>query len=128
MMKLLHRILGRTRTAAMDCPTRAWTGCGESHYIWHYRGRIEDVARALLFNHNWRGDLDNFLNEIRMRFNSRTGYAELFTQNGKLLARVRVEGECGTPTTAIVDTALSDRDKALFTDILSLPVCFRALV
>src|SRR3989344_1343028 len=115
MLATLKRLFRRAQTAATIDP---WSGSG-CYYVARYRSQLDSVATELMREHVPK--------DIRTRFNAKFGRAELCTPYGDIVAVVRVEGECCSPTNAKVFADVPEEAKALFEKMLPLPVRFVAL-
>lgn len=83
-----------------------WEGAGASDsYVVKFRKPLDELAVLL------SGDARSF---VSTRFNQRRGCAELHNGEGEIVARIYVEGEMATPTTAVITTNLSENSKKLF--------------
>jgi hypothetical protein len=98
MLRLLAQLFSRQSPREPPSPF-----C--TYYVSAYREQLDGLARRLS-----NGRI------VLTRFNPDRRCVEFFT-SGEVLARIRVEGECCSPTTAIIATSLPTEVYDLFAAI-----------
>ncbi len=101
----MFNLLRWAKDAAATIVVDPWEG-SETTYVSMYRPQLDEIAKKL----SQLGCI------VRTRFrDSPSSRAELYTSDGRVVARVRVSGECCAPNKATIETSIVGRERDLFT-------------
>ena len=90
-----------------------WSGCSRAAYIFSFRKQIEGIAMKL------SGKIG--ISSVQTRYNEKEKCADLYTEDGVVIAKIRIHGECGIPEKVVVYSNLSDDIKELFKPLAERP-------
>lgn len=94
----------------------SWINCDRSMYIYKNKNKLDAIAEKMSTRSS----------PAETGYNERLDCAEIFTPQGEVLARIKMEGEVGVADLAEVTMlSMKDEHKQLFIDGLPMKVIFR---